>query len=170
LRADTRSMPEIEVRDRTVTRAMALLPALVIAVCVRVLTLGTPPLALRLVAAGVIALCCWTSYRLLTASVTVTDAGVRVRGVMYDADVPWDDLHAVNVQPAGAAVRFLLWGMIAPRSVTLVCNGRILRPIGMLSGADDDDVDRAVGAMRVRCGVWRVPVQRTPADEGVSIR
>jgi hypothetical protein len=67
-------------------------------------------------------------------------------------------------------VRFLLWGMVAPRAVTLVCRDRILRPIGMLSGPDDEEVDRAVGAMRVRSGVWRVPAQREPADQGVSAR
>jgi len=162
-------MSEIVVTHRTVPRALAVLPGLVVAACVRALTLGAPPVPLRAAAAAVIALACWTSYRLLTASVTVGESGVQVRGVLYDADVPWDDLHTVSVEPAGKAVRFLLWGMAAPRAVTLVCSGRILRPVGMLSGPDDEDVDRAVGAMRVRSGVWRAPTQRQPADESVSV-
>lgn len=155
-------MPEIAVAHRTVPRALAVLPGLLVAACVRVFTLGTPPVPLRVSAAAVIALACWTSYRLLTASVTVGESGVRVRGVLYDAEIPWDDLHTVTVAPATGAVRFLLWGMITPRAVTLVCNDRILRPVGMLSGPEDDEVDRAVGAMRVRSGVWRVPMQREP--------
>jgi len=155
-------VPDIAIAHRTVPRALAVLPGLVVAACVRVFTLGTPPIPLRVTAAAVVALACWTSYRLLTASVTVGEAGVRVRGVLYDAEIPWADLHTVNVEPATGAVRFLLWGMVAPRAVTLVCNGRILRPVGMLSGPEDEDVDRAVGAMRVRSGVWRVPVQREP--------
>lgn len=139
-----------------------MLPGLLVAACVRVLTLGTPPIPLRLAAAVVIALACWTAYRLLTAAVTVGDAGVRIRGVLYDAEIPWADLHTVTVAPSTGAIRFLLWGMTTPRTVTLVCSDRILRPVGLLSVADDEDVDRAVGAMRVRSGVWRVPVQREP--------
>ncbi|MBV9097297.1 MAG: hypothetical protein JO079_04485 [Frankiaceae bacterium] len=162
-------MPEIAITHRTVPRALAVLPGLLVAACVRVLTLGMPPVALRAAAAAVIALACWTSYRLLTAAVTVGDGGVRVRGVLYDAEIPWDDLHSVAVEPSVGAVRFLLWGMVTPRTVTLVCTGRVLRPVGMISGPDDEEVDRAVGAMRVRSGVWRVPAQREPAEDGVSV-
>jgi hypothetical protein len=162
-------MPEIVVTHRTVPRALAVLPGLLVVACVRALTLGTPPIPIRVAAAAMIALACWTSYRLLTASVTVGEAGVRVRGVLYDADIPWQDLHTVTLEPSGGAVRLLLWGMIAPRTVTLVCGDRILRPVGMLSGPEDEEVDRAVGAMRVRSGVWRVPAQRPPVDEGVSV-
>jgi hypothetical protein len=162
-------VPEIVVTHRTVPRALALLPGLVVAACVRVLTLGTPPTPIRVAAAAAVALACWTSYRLLTASVTVGDAGVQVRGVLYDADIPWDDLHTVEVEPATGAIRFLLWGMVNARAVTLVCKGRILRPVGMVSGPEDDDVDRAVAAMRVRSGVWRVPTQREHSDESVSV-
>lgn len=162
-------MAEIVVTHRTVPRALAILPGLLVVACVRLLTLGTPPVAVRVAAAAAIALACWTSYRLLTASVTVGESGVRVRGVLYDADVPWADLHTVTVEPATGSVRFLLWGVMSPRTVTLVCRDRMLRPIGMVSGPDDEDVDRAVGAIRVRSGVWRVPAQREPADESVSI-
>src|SRR5438067_13039717 len=102
-------MPEIVVTHRTVPRALAVLPGLVVAACVRALTFGTPPVPLRVAAAGVIAIACWTSYRLLTASVTVGESGVQVRGVLYDADVPWHDLHTVTVEPSVGAVRFLLW-------------------------------------------------------------
>ena len=163
-------MPEIVVTHRTVPRALAILPGLVVAACVRTLTLASPPVVLRLAAAAVIALACWTSYRLLTAAVTVNDTGVRVRGVLYDADIPWSDLHSVTVDDTGGAVRFLLWGILTVRSVTLVCSGRILRPVAMLSGPDDEDVERAVGAIRVRSGVWRVPTQREPETDGVSVR
>jgi hypothetical protein len=162
-------VPEITVTHRTVPRALALLPGLLVVACVRIFTLGTPPIPLRMAAAAVIALACWTSYRLLTASVTVGDAGVRVRGVMYDADIPWDDLHTVTIEPSTGAVRFLLWGMVTPRTVTLVCSSRILRPIGMVSGPEDEDVDRAVGAIKVRSGVWRAPVQRQPIEDEVSV-
>jgi len=162
-------MPEIVVTHRAVPRALAILPGLAVVACVRVMTLGTPPIAVRLTAAAAIALACWTSYRLLTASVTVGETGVRVRGVLYDAEVPWADLHTVTLEPATGAVRFLLWGVMSPQTVTLVCQGRMLRPVGMLSGPDDEDVERAVGAIRVRSGVWRVPVQREPADETLSV-
>lgn len=148
-----------------VPRALAVLPGLLVAACVRVFTLGTPPTPLRVTAAAVVALACWTSYRLLTASVTIGESGVRVRGVLYDAEIPWADLHKVTLEPTVGTVRFLLWGMVTPRTVTLVCNGRILRPVAMLSGPDDEDVDRAVGAIRVRSGVWRVPVQREPVED-----
>lgn len=162
-------MPDIAVSHRSVPRALAVLPGLLVVACVRVFTLATPPIPLRVGAAAVIALACWTSYRLLTASLTVGDSGVRVRGVFYDADIPWADLHTVTVEPATGAVRFLLWGMVSPRSVTLVCSGRVLRPVGILSGPEDEEVDKAVGAMRVRSGVWRVPVQRESIDDGVSV-
>lgn len=162
-------MAEIAVTHRVVPRALAILPGLLVAACVRVMTLGTPPVEVRVAAAAAIALACWTSYRLLTASVTVAEAGVRVRGVLYDAEIPWDELHSVTVAPAAGAVRFLLWGMVTPQAVTLVCRGRILRPVAMLSVPEDEDVDRAVGAIRVRSGVWRVPTQRQPADDHASV-
>ena len=162
-------MPEIVIAHRAVARVLALLPALVLAGCVRVLTLATPPVPLRVIASGVIALACWTSYRLLTASVTIAEAGVRVRGVLYDADIPWADVRTVNVEPASGPVRFLLWGMVEAQSVTLACTGRILRPVALFTGPDDEEVERAVGAIRVRSGVWRVPVQRQPDNDGVSV-
>jgi hypothetical protein len=168
--ADTVSMPEIVITHRTVPRALAILPGLLVAACVRTLTLANPPIALRLGAAALIAIACWTSYRLLTAAVTVGEAGVRVRGVTYDADIPWADLHSVSVDDAGGPVRFLLWGIVTARTVTLVCSGRILRPVAMLSAPDDEDVERAVGAIRVRSGVWRVPTQREPEKDGISVR
>src|SRR4051812_14990465 len=96
-------VPDLVVTHRTVPRALAILPGLVVAACVRTLTLASPPVALRVAAAAVIALACWTSYRLLTAAVTVGDAGVRVRGVLYDADIPWADLHSVSVEDTGGA-------------------------------------------------------------------
>jgi hypothetical protein len=157
-------MPEIVVSDRIVPRALAVLPAVVLAACVRVLTLGTPPLAARLAAAAVVVLTCWSAYRLLTAAVTVTDAGVRVRGILYDAEVPWSDVASVEVVAAPTFVRAMLWGVLAPHAVVLRCAGRTLRPVGMLSTPDDEDVERAVRAITVRCGAWRMPAQRPPVD------
>jgi hypothetical protein len=153
-------VPEIEISHRVVPRVLAILPAVVVALSVRVLTLGSPPVALRLAAAGVVAVACWTAYRLLTAKVTVTEDGVRVRGVLYDADVSWAELDTVIVRPASWPVRLLMWGVLRPQSVALSGASKVLSPIAMLSAPDDEEVDRAVGAMRVRSGAWRVPVQR----------
>jgi hypothetical protein len=150
-------MDDIVIRDRTVARVLALLPALVVAVCVRVLTLGSPPVAIRVLAAAAVAGCCWTAYRLLTASVTVSESGVRIRGVFYDADVTWEEVMTVERATSGPMLRLLVWGVMSPHSVALVGRSRTLRPVALLSGADDDEVDRAVGAIRVRAGAWRLP-------------
>ncbi len=150
-------MDDIVIRDRTVARVLALLPAVVVVLCVRILTLGAPPVALRVVAAAAVAGCCWTAYRLLTCTVTVSESGVSIRGVFYDADVTWEEVMSVERTTSGPTLRLLMWGVMSPRGVALVGRSRTLRPLALLSHADDDEVDRAVGAIRVRAGAWRVP-------------
>src|SRR3954452_9074291 len=110
-------MEEIVIGDRAVARVLALLPAVVVAVCVRVLTLGSPPVAIRMVAAGAVAVSCWTAYRLLTAKVVVDEDAVRVRDVFYDARVPWAELESVEQVPAALPVRLLVWGVIEAHGV-----------------------------------------------------
>ena len=166
-RADTRKVEEIVVRDRVVARLLAVVPAVVVAVAIRVMTQGTPPGALRVVAAGVVALAAWTAYRLLTVKVTIGDAQVHVRGVFYDANISYTELRSVNHDQPGIAVRALLWGAMKARAVRLDAGGRSVRPLAFLSFADDMDIDRAVDAILVRTGAFRIPAQRTPSQTGV---
>lgn len=146
---------DIVISDRVIPRLLAVLPAMVVAMCVRVLTLGSPPLAVRLAAAGAVAVSCWTAYRLLTVKVTVSEAGVHVRGVFYEADISWAQLDGVIVQPAAVAVRLLLWGIVSPQSVVLAGSARALRPMALISTPGDDAIDRVIGAIKVRSGAWR---------------
>lgn len=155
------------VRDRVVARLLAVAPAVVVAVAVRVMTLGTPPVAVRVVAAAAVAVACWTAYRLLTVSVTIGDDEVRVRGVFYDASIRYAEIGSVSHDQPSAAVRALIWGAMQGRAVTLVAGGRTLRPLALLSFAEDMDIDRAVDAILVRTGAFRIPAQRTPAQTGV---
>ena len=161
-------MTEIVVRDRVVPRILAVIPAVFVAVAVRVLTLGTPPELLRIVAACVVTLACWTAYRLLTVSVTVGAEDVHVRGVFYDARIGYDDLRTVTHTQPGIAVRALIWGTMQTRAVTLEAAGRIMRPLAMLSFAEDMDIDRAVDAMLVRTGAYRIPAQRQPSESAAA--
>jgi hypothetical protein len=161
-------MTEIVVSDRVVARLLAVVPAVVIAIAVRIMTLGTPPAALRIVSAAAVALACWTAYRLLTVKVTIGDSGVVVRGVFYDAEIGYDDLRSVNHSEAHLIVRALIWGAMKARAVTLVGAGRTMRPLALLSFAEDMDIDRAVDAMLVRTGAYRVPVQRQSTETGVT--
>jgi hypothetical protein len=154
----------IVISDRTMARILALLPAVVVAIAVRVLTLRQPPLAARLGAAAAIALASWVAYRLLTARVVVGDAGVEVRGVLYEGELRWSDLEAVETGPAPRAIRALVWGVMKPHGLVLRGRTRTLRPIAAVCHADDEDLMRALGAIRVRLGAWGVPVQRTEPD------
>jgi len=158
----------IVIADRMPARVAAVLPAVVVALCVRVLTLGAPPVAERVAAAGVVAVCCWVAYRLLTVRMTVTDSGVNVRGVFYDAELPWSDMHGVELTRASAGMRLLLLGVMQPQVVALRLGKRVLRPVASVSGTDDDELERAVGAIRVRLGAWRVPTQRQPREHVTS--
>jgi hypothetical protein len=45
-----------------------------------------------------------------------------------------------------------------------------MRPLAMLSYAEDMDIDRAVDAMLVRTGAYRIPAQRESTDSGVTSR
>ena len=91
--------------DRTMARVLALLPAIVVAVAVRVLTLGQPPLAARLGAAAAIALASWIAYRLLTARVVVDETGLEIRGVFHEGQVLWSEIESVEWMEPAAAVK-----------------------------------------------------------------
>ena len=158
-------MAEIVVRDRVIARLLAVVPAVVVAIAVRVMTLGTPPAAIRVASAAVVAVACWTAYRLLTVKVTIGDKAVVVRGVFYDAEIGYDDLNAVDHSEPHFAVRALIWGAMKARAVTLVGAGHTMRPLALLSFAEDMDIDRAVDAILVRTGAYRVPAQRQPIED-----
>jgi hypothetical protein len=161
---------EIVVRDRVVARLLAVVPAVAVALAIRVMTLGSPPAALRVLAAGVVAVACWTAYRLLTVSVTIGDTEVHVRGVFYDANISYAELRSVSHAEPGLAVRALIWGAMKARAVTLVAAGRTMRPLALLSFAEDMDIDRAVDALLVRTGAFRIPTQREPLHPGIPSR
>jgi hypothetical protein len=150
----------IVISDRTMARVLALLPAAFIALAVRLLTLGQPPLGERLGAAGIIAVASWIAYRLLTARVVVGDGGVEIRGVFHEGQVGWTELEAVEAGPAPRAVRALVWGVMQPHGLVLRGQGRTLRPVGAMCHADDEDLQRALGAIKVRLGAWGIPAQR----------
>jgi len=158
------------VRDRVVARLLAVIPAVFVALAIRVMTIGAPPVALRALAAGVIAVACWTAYRLLTVRVTIADTEVHVRGVFYDANISYAELRSVSHAEPGFAVRALIWGAMQARAVTLVAAGRTIRPLALLSFAEDMDIDRAVDALLVRTGAFRIPAQRQPSQTGVPSR
>ena len=146
-------------------RLLALLPAVVIGVCVWVLTLTGAGVALRATAAAVVAIAAWTSSRLLTARLTVHESGVAVRGVFYDAEIPWSDLETAEIRPAGRVVRGLVWGVMQPHHIELRTPRARLRPVVAIGPADDDEMRRAVGAIRARLGSWHIPQQRTATDD-----
>ena len=158
----------IVISDRTMARVLALLPALVVAAAVRVLTLGHPSLWERVSAAVAVAAASWVAYRLLTARVVVGDGGVEVRGVLYEGQISWADLEGVETGPAHGAVRALVWGVMQPHGLVLRGRTRTLRPIGAVCHADDEDLVRALGAIRVRLGAWGVPSQREPQESMTS--
>lgn len=162
-------MERIVIADRTMGRVLALLPAVVVALAVRVLTLGTPPLLVRVAAAAGIALAAWVAYRLLTARVVVGETGIEIRGVLYEGEISWTELEAVEITPAARPLRALVWGVMEPHGLVLRGRSRTLRPIAAVAQADDDDLTRALGAMKVRLGAWGVPSQRTAEDPVASI-
>ncbi|MDQ1696991.1 MAG: hypothetical protein QOJ03_2344 [Frankiaceae bacterium] len=162
-------MERIVIADRTMGRVLAVLPAIAVAVAVRLLTLADPPLWVRVVAAGVVAVSCWIAYRLLTSQVVVGDHGVEVRGVLYDAEIPWAHLESIDVKPSGVPLRALVWGVMQPHTMRLRTGSRTLRPVAAISHADDEELSRAIGAMRVRVGAWRVPAQRQSQETVSSV-
>ena len=149
-------MEQIVITDRTMARVLALLPAIVVAVAVRLLTLGEPPLALRLGAAAGIALASWIAYRLLTARVVVDETGLEIRGVFHEGRILWTDLDSVETGPASLGLRMLVWGVIKPHGLVLRGRSRTLRPIAAVCRDDDEDLIRALGAIKVRLGAWGV--------------
>jgi hypothetical protein len=155
---------ELVITDRAVPRILAVIPAIVVAVCVRVLTLGTPPVAARVAAAAVVALSCWIAYRLLTVKVTLGDTAIHVRGVFYDADLSYDELETAVVAAPGWAVRALMWGVMRPHAVELRTRVGRVRPIALVSTADDEDVHRILRALLVRCGT-RLMSQRDAVEQ-----
>jgi hypothetical protein len=157
-------MEEIVASERTMGRLLALLPAVVIGVCVRILTLTGASVPQRAAAAGVVAIAAWTSYRLLTARLLVDENGVSVRGVFYEAEVPWADLRSAEIRPAGRILRSLVWGMMQPHHIELRTTGATLRPVVAIGPADDDEMRRAVGAIRARLGSRHIPTQRRSAE------
>src|SRR3954447_6112126 len=157
-------MERVVVADGLVARVLAVLPAIAVALAVRLLTLGHPPLLLRVAAAASVALACWVAYRLLTARVVVTDHGVEVRGVLYDADISWAELDGAEAGPAARPLQALVWGIMQPHGLVLRGRGRTLRPIAAVSHADDEDVLHAIAAIRARLGAWGVPTQRQPQE------
>jgi len=145
---------QIVITDRTMARVLALLPAIVVAVAVRLITLGQPPLALRLTAAAGIALASWIAYRLLTARVVVDETGLEIRGVFHEGHVLWTNLDSVETGPASLGLRLLVWGVIKPHGLVLRGHTRTLRPIAAVCRDDDEDLMRALGAIKVRLGAW----------------
>lgn len=158
--AENAQVEQIVITDRTMARVLALLPAIVVAVAVRILTLGQPPLAARLGAAAAVALASWVAYRLLTARVVVDETGLEIRGVFHEGHVLWADLDSAEAGPASLGLRLLVWGVIKPHGLVLRGGNRTLRPIGAVCHPDDEDLQRALGAIRVRLGAWGAPAQR----------
>lgn len=152
--AENVQMDEIVITDRTMARVLALLPAIVVVVAVRVLTLGTPPMAARLGAAAAVALASWVAYRLLTARVVVDETGLEIRGVFHEGRVLWADIDSVEAGPAALGLRLLVWGVIKPHGLVLRGRTRTLRPIAAVCRDDDEDLMRALGAIKVRLGAW----------------
>lgn len=151
---------QIVITDRTMARVLALLPAIAVAVAVRFLTLDNPSLAVRLGAAAGIALASWVAYRLLTARVVVDEAGLEIRGVFHEGRVLWSEIESVESLPASLGLRLLVWGVIKPHGLVLRGRTRTIRPIAAVCRDDDEDLMRALGAIRVRLGAWAVSNDR----------
>ena len=96
--SENRRVTELVVSDRAVTRVLAVVPAAVVAVCVRVLTLGSPPTALRAGAAAVVAAPMWTVRALLWGlmrphAVELRTRHGRVRPLALVGAADDDDVH-----------------------------------------------------------------------------
>jgi len=151
---------QIVITDRTMARILALLPAIAVAVAVRFLTLGNPTLWVRLAAAAGIAFASWVAYRLLTARVVVDEAGLEIRGVFHEGQVLWSEIESVDTVPASLGLRLLVWGVIKPHGLVLRGRTRTLRPIAAVCRDDDEDLMRALGAIKVRLGAWSASTTR----------
>lgn len=162
-------MEQIVASERGFGRMLALLPALVVGVCVRGLTLGSAPVAVRVAAAALIAGACWTAYRLLTARLVVDGDGVHVRGVLYDADLPWSMVEQADVVPASRPVRALVWRVMQPHTLELRAAGARIRPVVTLGPADDHELRLVMSAIRAYLGSSaHVPAQRRAEERTPS--
>jgi hypothetical protein len=161
------STDDIVIRDRAGARVLSLIPIVVIALSVRLLTLGAPPTWLRLVAAGGVAVSAWVAYRLLTAKLVVDEQGLHVRGVLYDADVEWAELDEISRTPSGLPLRFLVWGVFSPETLTLRASGRRLRPVAAITRSDDDDLRMVMHAVQTRLREW--PAQQRPVEDTAGV-
>jgi hypothetical protein len=161
------SSDDIVVRDRVGARVLALIPAIVVVLSVRLLTLGTPPTWLRLVAAAGVAVSAWVAYRLLTAKLVISEDGIHVRGVLYEADVAWFDIDYVSRTPSGLPLRLLVWGVFTPETLTLQASGRRLRPVATITRDDDEELRTAMHAVQTRLRGW--PGQTRPVEGSAGI-
>jgi len=159
---------DIVIRDRPGARALALIPAVVVVLSVRLLTLGSPPAWARIAAAGGIALAGWIAYRLLTAKLVVGEDGLHVRGVFYEADVSWVELDEVSRTPSGLPLRLLVWGVFSPETLTLRASGRRLRPVAAITRDDDDELRQAVRTMQARLQGWSAQGRQVKKSAGAS--
>ena len=161
-------MDDIVIRDRVGARVLALIPAVVIVLSVRLLTLGTPPTWLRLLSAAGVAIAAWIAYRLLTAKLVVGEDGLHVRGVFYEADVAWADLDEVSRTPSGLPLRLLVWGVYSPETLTLRAAGRRLRPVAAITRDDDDELRTVMHAVQTRLQGW--PGHALPVEDSAGLR
>ena len=160
-------MDDIVIRDRAGARVLALLPGIVVVLSVRLLTLGNPPIWLRLLSAAAVALAAWVAYRLLTAKLVVAEDGLHVRGVFYEADVAWADLDEVSRTPSGLPLRLLVWGVFSPETLTLRASGRRLRPVAAITRDDDDELRTVMHAVQTRLRGW--PGQTRPVEDSAGV-
>jgi len=161
-------MDDIVISDRPGARVLALIPAVVIVLSVRLLTLATPPTWARLLAAGGIALAAWVAYRLLTAKLIVGEEGLHVRGVFYDADVAWTEVDEISRTPSGLPLRMLVWGVFSPETLTLRASGRRLRPVAAITRDDDDELRRVMQTMQTRLQGWPAQTRQVKDSAGTG--
>jgi hypothetical protein len=160
-------MEDIVIRDRVGARVLALIPGVVIVLSVRLLTLGNPPTWLRLGSAAGVAVAAWVAYRLLTARLVVSEDGLHVRGVFYEADVAWADLDEVSRTPSGLPLRLLVWGVFSPETLTLRASGRRLRPVAAITRDDDDELRTVMQTVQARLRGW--PGQTRPVEDSAGL-
>jgi hypothetical protein len=161
-------MDDIVIRDRPGARVLALIPAVVVVLSVRLLTLGTPPTWARVLAAGGVAVASWVAYRLLTAKLVIGEDGLHIRGVLYEADVDWAELDEISRTPSGLPLRLLVWGVFSPETLTLRASGRRLRPVAAITRDDDDELRQVVRAVQSRLQGWSAQGRQVKDSTGAG--